>query len=178
MVLRRLQGQHAEDPQLNATGAAQSRALAARLARGGPAAPDMAPPIMRGNLNAPDMAAGDMRGDPSAPGLAAPLGDLDAPDLASGGSNLPDNGTGDYRISAIYSSDLRRALETAEIATALLGVAVTPDASLRERHLGVMEVNHRIMQYTSVGCHSQPTFMFGTATWCREISFRGARGAV
>lgn len=43
-------------------------------------------------------------------------------------------------ISAIYSSDLKRALETAEIiATSCGGLEVIKDAGLRERHLGNLQ---------------------------------------
>jgi broad specificity phosphatase PhoE len=40
------------------------------------------------------------------------------------------------RIDAIYSSDLRRAVQTAEIVGARLGLAVVTDAGLREVDLG------------------------------------------
>lgn len=131
----RLQGQHPEGPQLNATGAAQARALAARLARGDPCAPDLATRTMRGDPSAPDLSTGGALGDLQAPdlGMRTARGDRGAPDLASGGAGPP--------ITAIYSSDLQRALQTAEIAAESIGVPVTSDAVLRERHLGVLEVS-------------------------------------
>ena len=43
------------------------------------------------------------------------------------------------RFAAIYSSDLRRAWDTARIATAGLGLAVSPAPTLRERHFGVLQ---------------------------------------
>jgi broad specificity phosphatase PhoE len=42
-------------------------------------------------------------------------------------------------IGAIYSSDLRRALQTAAAFAEVLGLPVTRDARLRERNLGVLE---------------------------------------
>ncbi len=42
-------------------------------------------------------------------------------------------------ISAIYSSDLRRAVQTAEPLSKLLGIPVTATAAFRERHVGVLE---------------------------------------
>ncbi|KAI3760918.1 hypothetical protein L1987_51320 [Smallanthus sonchifolius] len=48
--------------------------------------------------------------------------------------------SGDSKISAIYSSDLKRALETAEtIASRCGGLQVIQDPSLRERHLGDLQ---------------------------------------
>ena len=48
-------------------------------------------------------------------------------------------GLAGQRFEAIYSSDLQRACETAEIVAASLGLTVTPDARLREIHQGVWE---------------------------------------
>jgi broad specificity phosphatase PhoE len=45
----------------------------------------------------------------------------------------------DHPIRAIYASDLRRAQQTAAAFAAVAGVAVFPDARLRERSLGVLE---------------------------------------
>lgn len=42
-------------------------------------------------------------------------------------------------FAAVYSSDLRRAWHTAQIAAAGLGLAVAPALTLRERHFGVMQ---------------------------------------
>lgn len=42
-------------------------------------------------------------------------------------------------FAAIYSSDLLRAWGTAQIATAGLGLAVSPAPTLRERHFGVLQ---------------------------------------
>lgn len=42
-------------------------------------------------------------------------------------------------VSALYASDLRRALQTAAIVAAAAGVPVTRDSRLRERCLGVLE---------------------------------------
>ncbi|NJD33368.1 MAG: histidine phosphatase family protein [Betaproteobacteria bacterium] len=42
-------------------------------------------------------------------------------------------------FAAVYSSDLRRAWNTAQIATAGLGLAVSPAPTLRERHFGVIQ---------------------------------------
>jgi 2,3-bisphosphoglycerate-dependent phosphoglycerate mutase len=42
-------------------------------------------------------------------------------------------------VSAVYSSDLRRALQTAAAFSEVLGVPVTRDMRLRERSLGVLE---------------------------------------
>jgi probable phosphoglycerate mutase len=44
-----------------------------------------------------------------------------------------------HRFAAAYSSDLRRAWHTARIATAALGLAVSPAPILRERHFGVLQ---------------------------------------
>jgi len=43
------------------------------------------------------------------------------------------------RVSAIYASDLRRALQTATAFSRVLGLPVSTDARLRERSLGVLE---------------------------------------
>jgi probable phosphoglycerate mutase len=43
------------------------------------------------------------------------------------------------RFDALYSSDLRRALETARPIATALGLPVRPDARLRERHLGILQ---------------------------------------
>lgn len=43
------------------------------------------------------------------------------------------------RIDAIYSSDLKRAMSTAEPHAALRGITVTPDKQLRETYLGEWE---------------------------------------
>lgn len=43
------------------------------------------------------------------------------------------------KVDAIYASDLGRAMRTAEIIGAACGVAVTPDAELRERHMGIFQ---------------------------------------
>lgn len=45
----------------------------------------------------------------------------------------------DEPLTAVYSSDLQRAHETAEALARACGVAVRPDAQLRERHFGEME---------------------------------------
>jgi 2,3-bisphosphoglycerate-dependent phosphoglycerate mutase len=44
-----------------------------------------------------------------------------------------------HQVSALYASDLRRALETAAAFAAVLGLPVFADARLRERSLGVLE---------------------------------------
>lgn len=44
-----------------------------------------------------------------------------------------------HSFAAIYSSDLLRAWHTAQIATAGLGLAVSPAPTLRERHFGVLQ---------------------------------------
>ncbi|MEW5721334.1 MAG: histidine phosphatase family protein [Chloroflexota bacterium] len=46
---------------------------------------------------------------------------------------------GAFEFAALYSSDLRRALETAQIIGAALGLAVTPERRLREINLGVWQ---------------------------------------
>lgn len=43
------------------------------------------------------------------------------------------------RISAMYTSDLGRAMQTAEIISSATGVAVSVDIGLRERHMGVFQ---------------------------------------
>lgn len=43
------------------------------------------------------------------------------------------------RFSALYSSDLGRAYETAQIVAAATGHSVVPDARLRERNLGIFQ---------------------------------------
>ncbi|BDA49893.1 probable phosphoglycerate mutase GpmB [Coccomyxa sp. Obi] len=96
----RLQGQHSEDPPLNATGTEQSRALADRL-------------VSENSLMA-SLAKQLVRTDPLAPDLACP-------------------------ITAVYSSDLRRAVQTATAAAEALGLNVVLEPMLRERHLGVLE---------------------------------------
>ena len=49
------------------------------------------------------------------------------------------SGLAAHSFAAVYSSDLLRAWRTAQIATAGLGLAVTPAPILRERHFGVMQ---------------------------------------
>jgi len=44
-----------------------------------------------------------------------------------------------HSFAAVYSSDLRRAWRTAQIATAGLGLAVLAEPTLRERHFGVLQ---------------------------------------
>jgi len=44
-----------------------------------------------------------------------------------------------HAFAAVYSSDLRRAWRTAQIATAGLNLAVAPAPTLRERHFGVLQ---------------------------------------
>jgi probable phosphoglycerate mutase len=44
-----------------------------------------------------------------------------------------------HRFAAVYSSDLRRAWHTAQIATAALGLTVSRAPILRERHFGVLQ---------------------------------------
>jgi 2,3-bisphosphoglycerate-dependent phosphoglycerate mutase len=46
---------------------------------------------------------------------------------------------GQIRVGALYTSDLRRAYETATIIGAALGLALQVDASLRERNFGVAQ---------------------------------------
>jgi probable phosphoglycerate mutase len=42
-------------------------------------------------------------------------------------------------ITALYASDLRRALDTATILATALGLQAIPDARLRERHIGIWQ---------------------------------------
>jgi broad specificity phosphatase PhoE len=42
-------------------------------------------------------------------------------------------------IQALYTSDLRRAVETAEILSETLGFEIVPDSRLRERHIGLWQ---------------------------------------
>ena len=44
-------------------------------------------------------------------------------------------------ITAVYSSDLHRAVQTATAAADALGLAVILEPTLRERHLGALEVS-------------------------------------
>jgi probable phosphoglycerate mutase len=63
-----------------------------------------------------------------------------------------------HSFDAIYSSDLLRALNTARIATAGLGVAVSPAPTLRERHFGVLQgttPHEASRQYPEVHRHHQ-----------------------
>ena len=48
-------------------------------------------------------------------------------------------GLAEHCFAAVYSSDLLRAWNTAMIATASLGLAVSPAPTLRERHFGVLQ---------------------------------------
>ncbi len=48
-------------------------------------------------------------------------------------------GLAEHSFAAVYSSDLLRAWRTAQIATARLGLAVSPAPTLRERHFGVLQ---------------------------------------
>ena len=48
-------------------------------------------------------------------------------------------GLAEHGFAAVYSSDLRRARRTAEIATAGLNLAVLPAPTLRERNFGVLQ---------------------------------------
>jgi probable phosphoglycerate mutase len=62
-----------------------------------------------------------------------------------------------HRFAAAYSSDLLRAWRTAEIATAGLGIAVSPAPTLRERHFGVLQgltrLEASLEQPTAFGHH-------------------------
>ena len=63
-----------------------------------------------------------------------------------------------HAFGAIYSSDLLRAINTAQIATAGLGLAVSPAPTLRERHFGVLQgtTSHEASQkYPEVHRHHQ-----------------------
>ncbi|KAK9814355.1 hypothetical protein WJX72_004428 [[Myrmecia] bisecta] len=44
-----------------------------------------------------------------------------------------------YKIDAVYSSDLLRTMQTAQVLAAAFGKQVVPDPDLRERHLGVLQ---------------------------------------
>ena len=48
-------------------------------------------------------------------------------------------GLAEHSFAAVYSSDLLRAWRTAQLATAGLGLAVSPAPTLRERHFGVLQ---------------------------------------
>jgi probable phosphoglycerate mutase len=48
-------------------------------------------------------------------------------------------GLAGHSFAATYSSDLLRAWHTAVIATADIGLAVSPELTLRERHFGVLQ---------------------------------------
>jgi broad specificity phosphatase PhoE len=43
------------------------------------------------------------------------------------------------RFAALYSSDLKRALDTAKPIAVAIGVPIQQDAGLRERHLGILQ---------------------------------------
>ena len=60
-----------------------------------------------------------------------PLNDLGRQQAAALAERL-----GDVQIDAVYSSDLRRAFETAEIVSAAKGLSVTADPELREMDVG------------------------------------------
>ncbi len=63
-------------------------------------------------------------------------------DLNAGGraqARAVAGGLAGQAFAAVYSSDLRRAWHTAQIAAAALGLAVSPALTLRERHFGVMQ---------------------------------------
>lgn len=71
-------------------------------------------------------------------------------------------------FAAAYSSDLRRAWHTAQIAAAGLGLAVSPAPTLRERHFGVMQgvtVAEALQSFPEVHQHHQartPDYDFDT----------------
>jgi 2,3-bisphosphoglycerate-dependent phosphoglycerate mutase len=63
-----------------------------------------------------------------------------------------------HGFAAVYSSDLVRAWRTAQLATAGLGLAVSPAPTLRERHFGVLQgiTSHEAsLQYPEVHRHHQ-----------------------
>lgn len=58
-----------------------------------------------------------------------------------------------YSFAAAYSSDLLRASDTAQIATAGLGLAVSPAPALRERHFGVLQgltMDEAVLRYPAI----------------------------
>lgn len=82
------------------------------------------------------------------------------------------------KFAAIYSSDLSRALQTAEHASAGLGVKVRIEKELRERHYGIFErltyaeVKARYPEdYARFEAHD-PEFRFRTGESLRDFSAR------
>lgn len=68
-------------------------------------------------------------------------GHIDIPLNATGHSqaSAAAQGLSVHRFSAIYSSDLGRARQTAEAAAIRFGLPVTPEVGLRERHYGCLQ---------------------------------------
>lgn len=65
--------------------------------------------------------------------------DIDLNDAGEGQARALRPALGEHRFAAVYSSDLRRAWNTARIATTGLGLAVSAAPMLRERHFGVLQ---------------------------------------
>ena len=63
--------------------------------------------------------------------------DLNAAGAAQAWALAP--GLSGHSFAAVYSSDLRRAWHTARMAAGGLGLAVSPEPALRERHFGVLQ---------------------------------------
>ena len=68
-------------------------------------------------------------------------GHLDSPLTANGikQAHLLANGLAEKKIDILFSSDLGRALQTAEIIAKRLSLEIYTDSRLRERHLGIMQ---------------------------------------
>jgi probable phosphoglycerate mutase len=65
--------------------------------------------------------------------------DIDLNALGEAQARAVRAGLARHAFAAVYSSDLLRAWRTAQIATAGLGLAVSPAPTLRERHFGVLQ---------------------------------------
>jgi probable phosphoglycerate mutase len=65
--------------------------------------------------------------------------DIDLNAAGEAQARAAQSGLSGHSFAAVYSSDLLRAWHTAQIATAGMGLAVSPAPTLRERHFGVLQ---------------------------------------
>lgn len=107
-------------------------------------------------------------------------GHLDIPLNAAGlsQSQATADGLSELTFRAVYSSDLRRSWQTAEIVASRLGIPLHAQPGLRERHSGVLEgMTIEELAQTHPAAHARyldrdPDYTFGTGESMRVFSAR------